>query len=207
MKPYSRIGTLGMLAVPVLAAQLLITGPAFAAAAGSVVAVPASSDHSGMQDMPGMEDMPGMGSAPSPSPSGSVPVVPMGGMDGMDMGDMPGMTDTPSSSPSPTPSSSPSAGGGDMAGMEGMGDMPGMEHSHGSGTVAAPRGDEPARNVVLAGFGVFNLLVLLIAGAYRYFGGGSRRNRRNAARSAAGPATSPRPSKTSTPKTPGRDES
>ncbi|MEI8084071.1 MAG: hypothetical protein WCI74_19710, partial [Actinomycetes bacterium] len=152
MKPYSRLGAVGMVAVPVLAAQLLLTGPAFAAVAGSVVALPVNGGHGGMR---GMEDMPGMDSAPPPTQS-----VPADPMEGMDMGDMPGMEDTPSTAPSPVPSGSSSTDGGDMAGMD---DMPGMEHSHGSGTVAAPRGDEPARNVVLAGFGVFNLLVLLIA--------------------------------------------
>lgn len=73
--------------------------------------------------------------------------------DGMDMGDMPGME-------SPLTAQPPAADGNE----DGMENMPGMEHSDGSSDQSMTEGrDDRARNVVLAGFGIFNVLVLLVA--------------------------------------------
>lgn len=85
-----------------------------------------------------------------------------------------------------THASNPADRSGGTHEMPGAPDMPGMDRS--GGTADAPRGPEPARDLVLAGFGIVNLLVILVAAAYRISGRGSPR-RRNAARVAAGRAS------------------
>lgn len=165
MKPCSRLGILGILTVPILLAPLVLAGPT--SAASMAVGIPISGSHP--TTSPGPDSMAGMHEMP--------------GMDGPhDMNGMSGMD-----------------GSHNMDDMSGMENMPGMEStpddhgSHGS-SEAASTGPEPARGVVLAGFGIFNLLVLLIAAVVRYSGGGSRRNRRNTARRASKPASTPKKS-------------